>query len=93
MFPTWPAKSEMAKRPKKKDVEHSPQAPQGGAMFAKLVSRMRGAEVGGFMKAGSFPNDVKFCVISLNIHVALWNSTNIIFSKCPAAKTVSGESC
>ena len=38
MFPTWPAKSEMAKRPKKKDVEHSPQAPEGGAMFAKLVS-------------------------------------------------------
>lgn len=37
MFPTWPAKSEMAKRPKKKDVEHSPQAPQGGAMFAKLA--------------------------------------------------------
>ena len=41
MFPTWPAKSEMAKRPKKKDVEHSPQAPQGGAMFAKLVSVLR----------------------------------------------------
>ena len=38
MFPTWPAKSEMMKRPKKKDAEHSPQAPQGGAMFAKLVS-------------------------------------------------------
>ena len=38
MFPTWPAKSEMMKRPKKKDVEHSPQAPGGGAMFAKLVS-------------------------------------------------------
>ena len=38
MFPTWPAKSEMMKRPKKKDVEHSPQAPEGGAMFAKLVS-------------------------------------------------------
>ncbi|KAL9971255.1 hypothetical protein ACROYT_G023761 [Oculina patagonica] len=37
MFPTWPAKSEMAKRPKKKDVEHSPQAPEGGAMFAKLA--------------------------------------------------------
>ncbi|KAJ7393423.1 hypothetical protein OS493_006396 [Desmophyllum pertusum] len=37
MFPTWPAKSEMAKRPKKKDAEHSPQAPQGGAMFAKLA--------------------------------------------------------
>lgn len=41
MFPTWPAKSEMAKRPKKKDVEHSPQAPEGGAMFAKLVSVLR----------------------------------------------------
>ena len=39
MFPTWPAKSEMMKRPKKKDVEHSPQAPEGGAMFAKLVSK------------------------------------------------------
>ena len=38
MFPTWPAKSEMAKRPKRKDVEHSPKAPEGGAMFAKLVS-------------------------------------------------------
>ena len=38
MFPTWPAKSEMMKRPKKKDAEHSPQAPEGGAMFAKLVS-------------------------------------------------------
>ena len=38
MFPTWPAKSEMAKRPKRKDIEHSPQAPEGGAMFAKLVS-------------------------------------------------------
>ncbi|XP_068753616.1 cyclin-dependent kinase 11B-like [Montipora capricornis] len=37
MFPTWPAKSEMMKRPKKKDVEHSPQAPEGGAMFAKLA--------------------------------------------------------
>lgn len=37
MFPTWPAKSEMMKRPKKKDIEHSPQAPQGGAMFAKLA--------------------------------------------------------
>lgn len=36
MFPTWPAKSEMAKRPKRKDIEHSPQAPEGGAMFAKL---------------------------------------------------------
>lgn len=43
MFPTWPAKSEMAKRPKKKDAEHSPQAPQGGAMFAKLVSGVGGA--------------------------------------------------
>ncbi|CAH3135452.1 unnamed protein product [Pocillopora meandrina] len=37
MFPTWPAKSEMAKRPKRKDVEHSPKAPEGGAMFAKLA--------------------------------------------------------
>ena len=41
MFPTWPAKSEMMKRPKKKDVEHSPQAPEGGAMFAKLVCDKR----------------------------------------------------
>lgn len=50
MFPTWPAKSEMAKRPKKKDIEHSPQAPEGGAMFAKLVSAMRRER---FLKAGS----------------------------------------
>ena len=46
MFPTWPAKSEMMKRPKKKDVEHSPQAPEGGAMFAKLVSRESGVQPG-----------------------------------------------
>jgi len=38
MFPTWPAKSEMMKRPKKRDYEHSPKPPEGGEMFAKLVS-------------------------------------------------------
>ncbi|PFX20450.1 Cyclin-dependent kinase 11B [Stylophora pistillata] len=37
MFPRGGAKSEMAKRPKRKDIEHSPQAPEGGAMFAKLA--------------------------------------------------------
>ena len=45
MFPTWPAKSEMMKRPKKKEYEHSPQAPQGGAMFAKLVSGTNGKKL------------------------------------------------
>ena len=37
MFPSWLAKSELTKRPKRKDYEHSPQASDGGASFAKLV--------------------------------------------------------
>ena len=57
MFPTWPAKSEMMKRPKKKDVEHSPQAPEGGAMFARLVSG--GSGVGHFLEFQS----QCFCVL------------------------------
>lgn len=38
MFPSWPAKSELVKRPRRKNYEHSPKAPEGGASFAKLVS-------------------------------------------------------
>ncbi|XP_031564784.1 cyclin-dependent kinase 11B-like [Actinia tenebrosa] len=36
MFPTWPAKSEMMQRPRRKDYQHSPKPPEGGEMFSKL---------------------------------------------------------
>lgn len=40
MFPSWPAKSELVKGPKRKNYEHSPRAPEGGAAFSKLVSQL-----------------------------------------------------
>ncbi|EDO40841.1 predicted protein, partial [Nematostella vectensis] len=48
LFPTWPAKSEMQKMPRRKDHGHSPKPPEGGEMFSKLKDEGDSDGSGGF---------------------------------------------
>ncbi|XP_032237942.2 cyclin-dependent kinase 11A [Nematostella vectensis] len=48
LFPTWPAKSEMQKMPRRKDHCHSPKPPEGGEMFSKLKDEGDSDGSGGF---------------------------------------------